>query len=139
MLYNGCMKTIENNFMNMYHEDGIIPTPHGYTTTFCTLVPGQNNVSFQIFYKEEKEGPTRKRFRVSILRDMYEHSSYCEVEMFMLGMGWSRLLRTPIIYPELKNLSPVALENPTQGKYNEVFTIMSNASCTILNSALHIL
>lgn len=139
MVYNGCMTITENDITHMYHEDGIIPTPHGYTSTFCTLAPGPQDIFFQMFYKEDKDTTTRKRFRVSIRRNSFDHQSYCEVEMFMMGVGWSRLLHMPMTQSELKNVSWFALDNPTQEKYNQVFTIMSNVSCAVLNSALHIL
>lgn len=133
------MTIIENAPTHMYHESGLILTPGGYESTFCTLTQEPNDIRFQIFYREIEDKPTRKRFRVSIRRNSLDHQSYCEVEMFMLGLGWSRLVRTPILNPELKSISYLALDRATQEQYNKVFTIMSDVSCEILKSALRIL
>lgn len=124
---------------DLYHLDGLVPAPDGYTTPFCEMKRENQDIKFQMFYKQAKEHG--QRFRVSIRRNAYDHQSYVQVEMFMLGRGWETILRTGIeLFPEIMELSYVTLgDKTTPERRNEVFTILSNASCQILLSALSII
>lgn len=126
---------------DLYHLDGVVPAPEGYTTPFCEMKREQQDIWFQMFYKQPGAAKGYgQRFRVCIRRNAYDHQSYVQVEMFMLGQGWATILRTGIeLFPEIMKLSYVTLgDNTTPERRNEVFTILANSSCQALLSALSI-
>lgn len=124
---------------DLYHLDGVVPAPDGYTTPFCEMNRVSQDIHFQIFYTPAKK--EKPRYRVCIRRNAYDHQSYVQVEMFMLGRGWEPVLRTGIeLFPEIMEISYVALsDKTTPERRNEIFTVLSNCSCRILLSVLSIL
>lgn len=123
---------------DLIHLDGIVPVPNGYQSVFAELRYNKQNstLEYQQFYSQIVTSALQqgRRYRVSIVRTVYDHSTYGKVEMFMIGRGWAEILRVGIgIIPEICEVSATGSQDR-----NEAFTILSNTACDILSSALRI-
>jgi hypothetical protein len=107
---------------------------------FYQLVRGKQSINYQQFVTLKDA-----RYRITIKRDAYDDQSYGTVEMFMLGRGWSELLRVGLDYlHEVEELSYVQLPHTKSdpnydSKYESILRIMELASDKLLATMLLIM
>jgi hypothetical protein len=127
-MYNECMEITNTTPEPVFHE----------------LTRVQHNIKFQQFYILDKK-PVPYRYRVSIVRNSYEDQSYGKAELFMLGLGWSEILRVGLDYlPEVETISyvqlPVDRDNPYyEEKYEKILHKMKIDAEKILTTVLQIM
>ena len=116
-----------------------IPEP-----AFHELTRVKQAIKFQQFYISNKK-PIPVRYRISIVRDAYDDQSYGKAEMFMLGYGWSEILKVSLDYlHEVETISYVQLltdkDNPYyEEKYEKILHKMSADAEKILATVLQIM
>jgi hypothetical protein len=112
--------------------------------TFHELVRTRQSVKFQKFYIIRNSTPPL-RYRISIVRDAYDDQSYGKAEMFMLGYGWSEIVRVGLDHlPEVETISyvqmPTDRDNPYyEEKYGKILHKMSVDAEKILAIVLQIM
>lgn len=114
------------------------------TTTTSELTFYQMSRRGQYIRYEEFNTVGHTRYRTTIRRDSYDDQSYGMVEMFMVGYGWSEVLRVGLDYlHEVETVSyvelPVDKNNPYyEEKYEKILRVMTADAKKILATVLRI-